>query len=159
MKFKRSQGTNVRKISSYKNKKQQTHRTSHSSATQNTNKKPFRMLNHHYRMKMALIKTKLRNKPSSSNQQQPTVIRIQGNRIRRKSQKKEMRNKNRNSPHSNWSLHNRPPRKIRNIIPETPAQNVPALPQNSSPLVRQHRSHSCNMKPQSQIQAQTPNWK
>jgi hypothetical protein len=36
---------------------------------------------------------------------------------------------------------------------------VPALPQNSSPLVRQHRSHSCNMKPQSQIQAQTPKFK
>ena len=101
----------------------------------NTNRKPFRMLNHHYRMKMALIKTKLRTKPSSSNQRQPTVIRIERNRIRRKSQKKEMRKKNRNSPHSNWSLHNRPPREIRNIVPEMPTKNVPALPHNSSPLV------------------------
>jgi hypothetical protein len=112
----------------------------------NTNRKPFRMLNHHYRMRIALIKTKLRTKLSSSNQQQPTAIRRQRNRNRRKSQKEEMKNKNRNSPHNNWSLHNHPPREIRNIIPELPTQNVPALPQNSSPLARQHRSHSCNKK-------------
>jgi hypothetical protein len=51
---------------------------------------------------------------------------------------------NQNSPHNNWSLHNHLPRKIRNIIPEAPTQNVPALPQNSAPLIRQHRRHSCN---------------
>ena len=65
-----------------------------------------------------------------------------------------MKNKNRNSPHNNGSLHNHPPRKIRNIVPEVPTQNVPALPHNSSPLIRQHRSHSCNKKPRSQIQTQ-----
>ena len=156
IKFRRNQGTSIRKISNYVGKNQQMHRTSHRSAKINSNKKPFAMLNRHYRMKMALIKTKLRTKPSSSSQQQPTVIRIQRNRTRRKSQKKDMRNKNRNSPHSKRSLHNRPPREIRNIIPELPTQNVPALPQNSSPLIRQHRSHSCNKKPQSRIQAQTP---
>ena len=112
------------------------------------------MLNHHYRMEIALIKTKLRTKLSSSNQQQPTAIRRQRNRNRGKSQKGEMKNKNRNSPHNNWSLHNHPPREIRNIVLEVPTQNVPALPQNSSPLVRQHRSHSCNKKPRSQIQTQ-----
>jgi hypothetical protein len=47
-----------------------------------------------------------------------------------------------NSPHNNWSLHNHFPRKIRNIIPEAPTQNVPTLPQNSTPLIRQHRRHS-----------------
>jgi len=62
-----------------------------------------------------------------------------------------------NSPHNNWSLHNHPPRKIRNIIPETPTQNVPALPQNSAPLIRQHRRHSCNKKSESKIQPETPN--
>jgi hypothetical protein len=101
-------------------------------------------------MEIALIKTKLRTKLSSSNQQQPTAIRRQKNRNRRKNQKEEMKN----SPHSNWSLHNHPPREVRNIIPELPTQNMPALPQNSSPLVRQHRSHSCNKKPRSQIQTQ-----
>jgi hypothetical protein len=103
-------------------------------------------------MEIALIKTKLRTKLSSSNQQQPTAIRRQRNRNRRKSQKVEMKNKVRNSPHNNWSLHNHPPREIRNIIPELPTQNVPALPHNSSPLVRQHRSNTCNKKPQSQNQ-------
>jgi len=39
------------KISSYVNKKQQTHKTSHSSAKQIPTKKPFGMLNHHYRWK------------------------------------------------------------------------------------------------------------
>jgi hypothetical protein len=93
-------------------------------------------------MKIALIKTKPRTKLSSSNQQQPTAIRRQKNRNRRKNQKEEMKN----SPHSNWSLHNHPPREVRNIITELPTQNMPALPQISSPLVRQHRSHSCKKK-------------
>ncbi len=75
--------------------------------------------NHLYLMKMALIKTKPRTKPSPSIQQQPTAN----------------------------SLHNHLPREVRNIIPEPPTQNVPALPQNSSPLVRQHQSHSCNKNP------------
>ncbi len=100
------------------------------------------MLNHQYRMEIAIIKTKLRTKLSSSNQQQPTAIRRQKNRNRRKNQKEKMKN----SPHSNWSLHNQPPREVRNIIPELPTQNMPALPQNSSPRVRQHRNHSCNEK-------------
>jgi hypothetical protein len=99
------------------------------------------MLNHHYRIEIALIKTKLRTKLSSCNQQQPTAIRRQ-NRNRRKNQKEEIKN----SPHNKWSLHNHPPREIRNIIPEVPTQNMPALPHNSSPLVRQHRSHNCNRK-------------
>jgi len=105
--------------------------------------------NHLYLMKMALIKTKLKTKPSPSIQQQPTATRMQKNRDR--SQDKGLK---RNSPHNNWSLHNHPPREVRNIIPELPTQNMPALPQNSSPLVRQHRSHSCNKKPRSQIQTQ-----
>jgi hypothetical protein len=41
----------------------------------NSNKKPFRMLNHHHKMKMALIKTNLKTKLSTSNQQQPTARR------------------------------------------------------------------------------------
>jgi hypothetical protein len=109
--------------------------------------------NHLYLMKMALIKTKPRTKPSPSIQQQPTAIRRQRNQNRRKA-KRRNKNKKRNSPHNNWSLHNHPPREVRNIIPELPTQNMPALPQNSSPLVRQHRSHSCNKKPRSQIQTQ-----
>ena len=68
----------------------------------------LKMLNHHYRIGIALIKTKLRTKLSSSNQQQPTAIRRQKNRNRRKNQKEEMKN----SPHSNWSLHNHPPREV-----------------------------------------------
>jgi hypothetical protein len=97
-------------------------------------------------MEIALITTKLEPKPSSSNQQQPTATRKTEKPKPQKSHKEEMENKNRNSPHSNWSLHNHPPREIRNIIPELPTQNVPALPHNSSPLVRQHRSHNCNKK-------------
>jgi hypothetical protein len=42
-------------------------------------------------MEIALIKTKLRTKLSSSNQQQPTAIRRQKNRNRRKNQKEEMK--------------------------------------------------------------------
>jgi hypothetical protein len=76
---------------------------------------------------------------------------------KKRSQKEENKKNNRNLPHTNWSLHNRPPREIRNIIPELPAQNVPALPQSKNPLVRQHRSHRCNKKTQSQMQTQTPN--
>jgi hypothetical protein len=109
-------------------------------------RKNFRTLNHHYKNGIALIKTELKTKLSSSNQQQPTAIRRQRNQNRRKSQEEEMKTKNRNSPHNNWSLHNHPPREIRNIVPEVPTQNMPALPHNSSPLVRQHRSHSCNKK-------------
>jgi hypothetical protein len=98
-------------------------------------------------MKMALIKTNLQTKLSSSNQQQPTLRRGQRNRNRNK---KNIFKKT--SPHTNWSLHNSPPRKIRNIIPEPPTQDVPALPQSKNPLVRQHRSHRCNKKTQSQMQ-------
>jgi hypothetical protein len=47
IKFRRNQGTNVRKISNYVDEKQQKHRTSHRSAKINSNKKPFGMLNHH----------------------------------------------------------------------------------------------------------------
>ncbi len=72
---------------------------------------------------------------------------------------KDIESIHRNSPHSKRSLHNRPPREIRNIIPELPTQNMPALPQNSSPLVRQHRSHNCNEKSRSHIQARTINAK
>ncbi len=93
-------------------------------------------------------------KPSSSTQQQPTAITKKRNQNRRKQPKERMKNKNRNSPHNNWSLHNHPPREIRNIIPELPTQNVPALPHNSSPLVRQHRSHNYNKNPRSQTQTQ-----
>jgi hypothetical protein len=46
-------------------------------------------------MEIALMKTKPRTKPLSSNQQQPTAIRRQRNQNRRKSQKEEMKNKNR----------------------------------------------------------------
>jgi hypothetical protein len=67
------------------------------------------------------------------------------------------RKKNRNSPHNNWSLHNHLPREIRNIIPEPPTQNVPALPQNSAPLIRQHRRHSYNKKSESKLQPEAPN--
>jgi hypothetical protein len=105
--------------------------------------KEFYKANHLYLMKIALIKTKPKTKLSSSNQQQPTARRKQRNR----KPQKEFKKKNRDSPHNNWSLHNHPPREIRNIIPEPPTQNVPALPQNSSPLVRQHWSHSCNENP------------
>jgi len=45
----------------------------------NSNKKPFRMLNHHHTMKMALIKTNLKTKLSTGNQQQPTARRGQRN--------------------------------------------------------------------------------
>jgi hypothetical protein len=105
-------------------------------------------------MKIALISTKLKTKPSSSIQQQPTAIRNGETKTAEKSQQEEMKNKNKNSPHNNWSLHNHPPREIRNIIPELPTQNVPALPQNSSPLARQHRGHSYNKISRSQIQTQ-----
>ena len=47
----------------------------------------FIKLYHLYLMEIALIKTKLRTKPSSNNQQQPTAIRIQRNRNRRKSKR------------------------------------------------------------------------
>jgi hypothetical protein len=95
-------------------------------------------------MKIALIKTKLRAKPSSNT----TTTNNDKNTEKPKSQKElvEKKKKKGNSPHNKWSLHNRPPREIRNVIPEPPTQNVPALPQNSSPLVRQHRSHSFNEK-------------
>jgi hypothetical protein len=99
-------------------------------------------------MKMALIKTNLQTKLSSSNQQQPTLRRGQRNRNRNK----ENIFRKKTSPHTNWSLHNSPPRKIRNIIPELPTQDVPALPQSKNPLVRQHWSHRCNKKTQSQMQ-------
>jgi hypothetical protein len=65
---------------------------------------------------------------------------------RRASETKKALELYQNSPQNNRSLHNHPPRKIRNIIPETPTQNMPALPQNSAPLIRQHRRHSCNLK-------------
>ncbi len=57
----------------------------------NTNKKPFRTLNHHDKMEIALTETKLRTKLSSSNQQQPTAIRKQRKRNHRKSQEEEMK--------------------------------------------------------------------
>jgi hypothetical protein len=53
----------------------------------NSNKKPFRTLNHHHTMKMALIKTNLRTKLSTSNQQQPTTKRGQRNGNRKKRSK------------------------------------------------------------------------
>ena len=63
---------------------------------------------------------------------------------KKKPQRRKELGLNQNSPHNNGSLHNHLPRKIRNIIPETPTQNVPTLPQNSAPLIRQHRRHSSN---------------
>ncbi len=57
IKFRRNQGTSFRKISSYVNEKQQTHKTSHHSAKQTPTKRHFRTLNHHYKMEIALIKT------------------------------------------------------------------------------------------------------
>jgi hypothetical protein len=48
------------------------------------------MPNHHHMMKMALIKTNLRTKLSTSNQQQPTARRGQRNR----NQKKETTGRN-----------------------------------------------------------------
>jgi hypothetical protein len=85
---------------------------------------------------------------SSSNPQQPinsenTKTETAEKSIQRRKSKTE------NSPHSNWSLHNNLPREIRNIIPEMPAQNMPAQPHSVSPLVSQHRSHSCKIKSQS----------
>jgi hypothetical protein len=41
IKFRRNQGTNVRKISNYVDEEQQKHRTSHRSAKINNNKKPL----------------------------------------------------------------------------------------------------------------------
>jgi hypothetical protein len=105
--------------------------------------------NHLYLMKWHLSRHEPGTKLSPSNQQKPTAREGQRNRNRRKSQ-----NKNKNSPHSNWSLHNNPPRDIRNIIPEPPAQHMPALPHNCSPLIKQHRSHNYNKKPRSQIRTQ-----
>jgi hypothetical protein len=95
-------------------------------------------------MKIALIKTKLSTEPLSSNQQQANSKKKTEEQKPQKKSKERIKNQNRNLPHTNWSLHNRPTRKIRNIISELPTQNVPALPQNSSPLVGQHRSHSCS---------------
>jgi hypothetical protein len=97
-------------------------------------------------MKIALIKTSLKSKLSTSNQQQPTA------RTRQRNRNCNKKNIFRTSPHTNWSLHNSPPREIRDIIPEPPTQDVPALPQSKNPLVRQHRSHRCNKKTQSQMQ-------
>jgi hypothetical protein len=96
------------------------------------------------------------NRNASSNNQQQQNQQYKNNQNRRKSLK-EQNKKNRNSPHNNWSLHNHPPRKIRNIIPEAPTQNVPTLPQNSAPLIRQHRRHSWNEKSKSKIYQEHPN--
>ncbi len=60
--FRKNQGRSF-KISSYLNKTAYAQNIASFSKT-NTNKKPFRTLNHHYRMKIALIKTKLKTKPS-----------------------------------------------------------------------------------------------
>ncbi len=74
IKFRKNQGTSVRKISNYVDEKQQTHRTSHRSAKINSNKKPFRMLHHHYRWKQHLSRQKLKNQNHhqviNNNQQQ-----------------------------------------------------------------------------------------
>jgi hypothetical protein len=94
-------------------------------------------------MKMALVVT-------NNNQQQE-----KNDKPEPKMKPNENRKSNRNLPHTNWSLHNRLPREIRNIIPELPAQNVPALPQSVNPLIRQHRSHRCNRKKKTQSQANT----
>jgi hypothetical protein len=87
------------------------------------------------RMEIALIKTTLKTKPSHQ---------VINNKKTEKPKNPQENGENQNSPHNNWSLHDHLPREIRNIVPETSTQNVPALPQNSSPLVRQHRSNSCN---------------
>ncbi len=107
---------------------------------------------------IAIIKTKLRTKPSPSidNSQQRQEYRETETAERVSERNRKIQ---RNSPHSKRSLHNYPPREVRNIIPEPPTQNMPALPQNSSPLVRQHQSHSCNKKFRSHIQARTLNGK
>jgi hypothetical protein len=105
-------------------------------------------------MEIALISTKLKTKTIIKYSTTANSNKKQRNRNRRKSQQEEIKIKNRNSPHNNWSLHNHPPREIRNIIPELPTQNVPAPPQNSSPLARQHRGHSYNKISRSQIQTQ-----
>ncbi len=113
----------------------------------NSNQEHFRTLNHHQRMEIALIKK--RTKLSTSNPQQPINSKNTEKPKPQKNQYREAGSKKKNSPHSNWSLHNDPPRKLRNIIPEMPTQNMPAQPQSISPLVSQHRSHSCNIKSQS----------
>jgi hypothetical protein len=99
-------------------------------------------------MTLALIKTSLKepNHQVYNNNQQQQEYR------ETKTADKSYRgagNKKDNSPHSDWSLHNNPPRELRNIIPEMPTQNMPAQPQSIIPLISQHRSHSCNIKSQS----------
>ena len=144
-KFWRNQGKTVGKTSSYANKKTRNAQNLTSFSKINSNKKPFKLLIHHHKMKMALVVINNKQQQEKNDKPEPKM-----------KPKWNNRKNNRNLPHTNWSLHNRPPREIRNIIPELPAQNVPALPQSINPLVRQHRSHRCNKKPQSQTQTQTP---
>ncbi len=73
-------------------------------------------------MKKALIEWKLKTKPShqviNSSQQHTNTEKPEPQKTAKK--KRNERKKNRNSPYNNWSLHNHPPREIRNIIPELP---------------------------------------
>jgi hypothetical protein len=62
----------------------------------------------------------------------------------RKPHRKKGNNKQ-NSPHSKRSLHNNPPRKFRNVVPEMPTQNMATQPQSIAPLISPHWSHSCNV--------------
>jgi hypothetical protein len=95
-------------------------------------------------MEIALIKTNLRTKLKK----EATTTNSSKNTRNHNSRKiiQTAGNKKDNSPHSNWNLHNNPPRELRNIIPEMSTQNMPAQPQSMIPLVNQHRSHSCNIK-------------
>jgi hypothetical protein len=115
----------------------------------NSSRKQFKTLNHRRKMKIAINKKSSRTKLSTSNPQQPINSKNTEKPKPQKNQYREAGSKKENSPHSNWSLHNNPPRELRNIIPEMPTQNMPAQPQSISPLVSQHRSHSCNIKSQS----------
>jgi hypothetical protein len=115
----------------------------------NSSRKQFKTLNRRRKMKIAINKKSSRTKLSTSNPQQPINSKNTEKPKPQKNQYREAGSKKENSPHSNWSLHNNPPRKFRNIIPEMPTQNMPAQPQSISPLVSQHRSHSCKIKSQS----------
>jgi hypothetical protein len=97
-------------------------------------------------MEIALIKTNLKNQKTIKYTTATNSSKKTEKPKPQKNHTEEQEIKKDNSPHSNWSLHNNPPRELRNIIPEMSTQNMPAQPQSIIPLVNQHRSHSCNIK-------------